>query len=456
LPESSSDAGVPGTLRLSDEEFRLELEGTLLIDSALRERVSDYFAPVPLERVHGESGDRRAVTLESCEFAGSSNDHESYWPRIVCVGAWFSADEPLAFDKVFVRLSSLQAWSAVSGFEPKWAMIPPGEGESITQTFTRPLDHRAELGDGTIIKLSFPLRERTEGLYTFEKTFTQATRLVFEFPEPRELEHVQRLVFTLRNFLTLAVGEAVRVTELVGYRKPLPTEQLPIGREAEILYQHLENPHARELPSHHHMVFLLPDIAERFEHHMVQWFDHAAELGRVLDLYFATLHVAFVYLETRFMNFAQAIEGYHRRRLNRLAYPEETFEAYEAAILEHLSGRPRRLAKKALKYANEVKLEDRIRDVLTLLSEAGWSVLVAGRITAEDFARRAAQIRNIYAHNLVGEEPEHLELVVLTYQLKTLVEALFLHEIGFEDRAIDTMLRDARRYQLISSMRARW
>ncbi|HYZ75818.1 MAG TPA: HEPN domain-containing protein, partial [Gaiellaceae bacterium] len=78
------------------------------------------------------------------------------------------------------------------------------------------------------------------------------------------------------------------------------------------------------------------------------------------------------------------------------------------------------------------------------------------KVTADAFARRAAEIRNIYAHNLTGEEPEQPELVVLTYQLKTLVEALFLHEIGFEPRAIDKMLRDARRYQLIRSMRARW
>jgi hypothetical protein len=456
LPESSRDEGVPGTLTLSDDEFLLELEGMLLTDPALRTRVLDYFAPIPLERVHGESGDRVALTLETCDVASSSNDHESYWPRTVCLGAWFSADEAIAFDKVFVRLSSLHPWTAVSGFEPKWFMIPPAEGETVTQNFTRPPDHRAELRDGTVIKLSFPLRERTEGLYTFEKTFTQATRFVFEFPEPRELEHVQSVVFTLRNLLTLAVGEAVRVTELVGYRNPMPTEQLPIGREAEILYQHLENPHARELPHHHHMVFVLPDMAERFEHHMAQWFDHASELGRVLDLYFATLHVAFVYLETRFMNFAQAIEGYHRRRLNRLAYSEETFEAYTASILEHVSGRPRRLAKKALRHANEVSLEERLKDVLQLLNDSGLSVLVAGKVTADAFARRAAEIRNIYAHNLTGEEPEQPELVVLTYQLKTLVEALFLHEIGFEPRAIDKMLRDARRYQLIRSMRARW
>jgi hypothetical protein len=458
--DKSGNEGVPGTLILSDEEFRLELEGTLLTDPALRRRVADHCSSVPVDRILGETTERRQVTLERCDLAqiGTSavrdretREYESYWPHLVCFGGWF-LDEAIAFDRVFVRLSSLHPWTAVSGFDPRWLSLPVADGETVSQSYTPPHEQRAELHDGTIIKLSFPLEERAHGLYTFEKTLTQATRFVFEFPQPREVESVQTLVFTLRNFLTLAVGEAVKVTQLVGHRKPLPTDELPVGRSVEIIYQHLENPRAREVSNHHDMVFLLPDIAENFEEHMVRWFDRAPELGRVLDLYFSTLHAGFVYLETRFMNFAQAIEGYHRRRLNRLMYDEETFVAQCEAILDNVAGSTRRLAKRALRHANEISLEDRIKDVLQLLGDPATSIVAAGRTTPGDFAKRAAAIRNVYAHNLQSEEPEHLELVVFAYQLKALVEALLLHEIGFEPRAIDKMLLDAGRYQLIQSM----
>jgi hypothetical protein len=74
-----------------------------------------------------------------------------------------------------------------------------------------------------------------------------------------------------------------------------------------------------------------------------------------------------MYLETRFMNLVQAIEGYHRRRLDRLAYDEQTFEAYRLEILNGLTGRVRKLVKKALRHANEINLEQRISDVLELL-----------------------------------------------------------------------------------------
>jgi hypothetical protein len=343
-----------------------------------------------------------------------------------------------------------------------WQTAPGGD-ETTTQTYTPPPEQTAKLSNGTIIKLAFPLKERTEGLYTFQKTFTQATRFAFEYSEPRDITDVQTDVHTLRNLLTLAVGEAVKVTELVGYRKPLPLEDPPLGRQVEILYRHLENPRARERPDHHGMVFVLEDLGDRFEEHMVRWFERVPELGRVLDLYFSTLNVEFMYLETRFMNFVQAVEGYHRRRLDRTLYDEATFAAHKEAILKHVSGGTRRLAKRALNYANEVGLEDRIKDVLTDLGEPATSIVLAGaagtKLDAARFANRAAYLRNVYAHNLAEEEPNHgetephpHELAIFTYQLKTLVEALLLSEIGFEPRVIDIKLREANRYRLIRAI----
>ena len=188
---------------------------------------------------------------------------------------------------------------------------------------------------------------------------------------------------------------------------------------------------------------------------MVKWFDHAPELGRVLDLYFSTLHAEFMYLETRFMNFAQAVEGYHRRRLPGLMYDERTFDGYKATILNDLTGTVRRLAKKALRHANEASLDARIKALLQLLDDPGSSIVAAGGTTPGDFASRAAAIRNTYAHNLQSEEPKHLELIQFTFQLRALVEALLLHEIGFEPPAIDKMLREAQRYRDIESVKAR-
>jgi hypothetical protein len=43
------------------------------------------------------------------------------------------------------------------------------------------------------------------------------------------MNDVKMDVFTLRNFLSLAIGEPVKVTELRGYRKPPPDADPPLG-----------------------------------------------------------------------------------------------------------------------------------------------------------------------------------------------------------------------------------
>jgi len=203
------------------------------------------------------------------------------------------------------------------------------------------------------------------------------------------------------------------------------------------------------------MAFLLSDVDRRFQHHMRQWFRLRDELRLVLDLYFSTLHVSRGFMQTRFMNYVQAIEGYHRRRLARLMYSDTEFQTHRDTIVASAPTNLRPLAKKALaSHVNEVNLSERIADVLLVLGDAGSSVLTSGQRSGKRFAMRVAEIRNIYAHVLDEPEPKPGELVTLTYQVKTLVEALLLREVGFSPSNIDGMLRQSGKYELIEIMRA--
>jgi ApeA N-terminal domain 1 len=462
LPDQALDRAIRGTLTLSDDAFHLDLEGSLhRVPEDGPSAYVNYQVPTAVDRILGETTEGVDVTLETCTLRkhGTRGTRrrpgvaftEAYRPRIVCVGAWFGADEELAFDIALVRLSSLHPWTAVSGFEPVLRRLPD-EHEPTTLTYTPPPTRTATLQDGTVVALEFPLVDDTRGLYPFERTLRQATRFELRYPEARDVVGVQTHIQALRNLLTLGVGQPVKVVDVVAYRKPVPNEEPALGREVEVLYAHTQNASAQELPHHHDMVFLLPDIADHFERHIVRWFDHARELGRVLDLYFSTLDIEFMYLETKFMNFAQAIEGYHRRRLNRTTYDDETFAGYKGAILEPLSGKARELAKRALRYANEVSLESRIKDVIDGLGPPARNIVGAANVGTQDFANRAAKIRNVYAHNLDDEEPELRELAVLTFQLNALVEAILLSEVGFDPDVIDAKLRNADRYRRIEAL----
>ena len=193
LAEQTPDDAVRGTLVVSDDEFRLTLEGSFR--EVENDDLTALFAQPPphVDRILGETVDRKDVTLHDCTLAGSGTHgkrgggtrySESYWPEVVLLGGWFWADEDVAFDKVFVRLTSLHPWTAVSGFETVWVM-PVKDGETPTQTYRAPKDRTATLSDGTGIKLTFPLGQTTEGgLFTSEVTLRQATRFEFDFPNP--------------------------------------------------------------------------------------------------------------------------------------------------------------------------------------------------------------------------------------------------------------------------------
>ena len=58
-------------------------------------------------------------------------------------------------------------------------------------------------------------------------------------------------------------------------------------------------------------------------------------------------------------------------------------------------------------------------------------------------------------HSLENEQPELDELIVFTYQLKALMEALLLHESGFKARVIDEKLLETQRYRHIREMRGK-
>ena len=152
------------------------------------------------------------------------------------------------------------------------------------------------------------------------------------------------------------------------------------------------------------------------------------------------------------MNYIQAIEGYHRRRLNHPAMDEAVFAELRDAIIEPLTGKRRKLAKKALKYANEPSLEMRLKDVAERLGPVGHAVTGAGRVTIQTFAQRAAEIRNIYAHNLTAQMPDIHELALYTEQLKTLMGSLLLSELGFDEQKIHRMLVDTRQTELLRHM----
>jgi hypothetical protein len=459
LPTWRPQRGVPGTLTLSaSNRARLQLDGTLLTTRRLRESVLNPKRPGFLPRILGVTDDGKTLlTLDRCDLAGQMDSssiytgrtrRDRYRPRVICIGGWFENGEPLAFDHLGIWLTSLHAWTAVSGFERDWSRRP--RGKRRTTVYEPPRTRRATLPDGTRVELSFPLKETGDTtIFPREKTLGQDTRFELTFRGPQELQYIQDLVFSLRNLVTLGAAQSVNVQKLIGYRESADPDDFRFLREVELIYAHVENPDAEEASNHYEMLFTLHDFGGAFRKHVLRWWALTSDLRPVLTHYFSTLHISTQYLETDFLNYVQGVEGYHRLRLNRTTYSPIVFEEYSAMILAGLAGRPRRLARRALRWANEVSLEARIRDVVDHAGAAGVEIVSAGGTSPQEFARTVAGIRNDMAHALDKPPPSGRELFRLRHQLKALIEAILLIELGFSDERARQMLEDAWRFRRI-------
>lgn len=80
---------------------------------------------------------------------------------------------------------------------------------------------------------------------------------------------------------------------------------------------------------------------------------------------------------------------------------------------------------------------------------------VSRKIVGNDLDAFTAHLkvtRDFYTHYNPAKEPKAAKgigLLLLTVQLRTLVEMAFLRELGFGHRAIDSILTRARRYEEI-------
>jgi hypothetical protein len=60
------------------------------------------------------------------------------------------------------------------------------------------------------------------------------------------------------------------------------------------------------------MVFTLRDVADAWPDALRRFLEMARGLGSVTDLYFAVVNSPELYIEVQFLNFAQALESFHR------------------------------------------------------------------------------------------------------------------------------------------------
>jgi ApeA N-terminal domain 1 len=103
------------------------------------------------------------------------------------------------------------------------------------------------------------------------------------------------------------------------------------------------------------------------------------------------LYLDRLYLEQRFLNIAQAVESYHRRRSDKKDLSEED---HEKRLEKILAGTPQEYKKwlsDKLKYSNELSLRQRLKDLLgdANRSQVALSLIGSKKVFIDKVVREA-------------------------------------------------------------------
>jgi len=429
LPSSEAE-DLSGTLTVERGKADLELIGDfghqMLSESSRQQR---YSLDPDQPRVLGSSTDGKDITLEK---VNSRNYQVSipglpvahYTAQAILVGKHFAEEDPIVFDEISIHASDLNAWTRVSGFKVHQDFEKLNGTELLGFTglgvdYKAPDDIEIQLARGERAFIRYSAGTKGLSGNTDHVAVTQDAAIHFCFRKRASLDDVMRRVSEIRNFLSLAVGRPVSVLAVTGYLDDY-TEPNGSRRPIEMLWQVPHNPDPPERArGFHEMLFSLPEASPNISSVMKRWLSRQARLRPVFNLFFGVLYHPNLYLEVRFLTFAQAIETYDYRRR-------------------------RKPGKKAL--------AERMRDVLHLCRTVSKRIIGTEESDVDAFIKLFKDSRNYYTHynpKLEARAAEGVPLYLLTIQLRAIIEMSLLRELGIPARSIDAILERGRRYEEI-------
>jgi hypothetical protein len=424
---------LPGTLTVHKGEAALELIGTfghqLLSEKATEKTYSHDLAERP--RIVGMSTDGKPITLEGHRAAPHSMSFpgiptSTYKRNVALIGKEFADGEEIGFDEISIRASDLNSWTRVSGFTHQIGMEKNEEKgftvlSSVEIRFDAPDDIAIPLTRGESAFIRFDAPSKGIGGNSEHVSLTQQAAFHLRFGKRASLEQVFQRVGEIRNFFTLAVGRPVSILAVTGYQDDFVQSKTGSPRAVELLW---EIPHNAEPPSDsrrpHEMLFSLRDATPDISTVMRNWFAKQVRLEPVFNLFFGTRHHPDLYLEVRFLSYAQALETYDYRRRRR---------------------------------PGNKPLAQRVRDVLDDCRTVSSRIVGAEAAERDAFIQIFKDSRNYYTHynpKLEKKAAHDVALLLLSIQLQALIEMSLLRQLGFGCRSIANILERGRRFAEIA------
>ena len=370
----------------------------------------------------------------------------SYHATFLINGAAFGQIDDLRFSLWQIRLPELTSWVARHGFEIESSEVSSGgERPAVRIDYRTPQKH--VLLSNTNPELSlvyFPLLKTGQT----QAEIKQDVCVEVRHSSGDTLEDFMRTTTRFEHFLTLATGSLVRTGRIKALAKTIEP-----AVSVDILYQPVRKATGSEL-ARDEMLFSLKDIEGLEETCLRNWFAKAEWLDPVCALYFGTLYNPSKYLDFNFLALVQALEAYHRRASVETDKAPAEHEARLAAIMEVAPAEHRDWLTEKLQFSNELSLRRRLKGLFARFAYV-IDELVPDR---KSLIGAICDNRNYLTHytaSLRGRAFAGAQLLFMVESLKLLLQASFLHEVGFADDRIKVCLVRSRTTRMIQHLAER-
>jgi hypothetical protein len=434
-----SDEGekLPGTLTVRNGEAALELIGHFgheLLSETDTEKTYSLALAEQL-RIVGLSTGGKPITLEGDRLANHIESFPgiptaTYKRNVTLIGKEFADGEEIGFDEISIRASDLNTWTQISGFDGRVGMEKHREKDylvfsNVEIRFEAPDDIEIPLarGERAFIRFNAPSEGIAPG--TDHIALTQEAALHLRFAKRASLDRVFDRVGQIRNFLSLAVGRPVAILSVAGYQDDHVRDKTETPLPIELLWEIPHNPVPPTRPHHSsEMLFTLPDAKPAISNVMRNWFAKQERLKPVFNLFFGMRYHPSMYLDVKFLAYAQAVETYDYRRRQ--------------------------------KPGNKT-LAQRMGDVLDECRTVSNRIVGPEQGDQAAFVEAFKNSRNYYTHynpKLETKAARGAALHLLSIQLQAIIEMSLLRELGFGCRPIGDILQRARRFEEIERFKA--
>ncbi|WP_148661757.1 HEPN domain-containing protein [Pseudomonas putida] len=428
---------VPGTLTIANGGVvELSLHGSLdgggLIDS-LKSPGSNYIG-----RIVGEVVKDGYVTIEKCQYAnrsfslGKGLSQNRIRATQVFVGFGSNDDSPIEMTHFSFRVDGADAWFAKTGLE-----IDFGEDNEFHATYT-PLKSIVTQVEDFKLVISFGHSITPS---QFSLSLNQKVKFELSSDRERPVSDFMSAAFKITNFISFGLDITVGLHDVKVGSRSLTEEVLGVKRLLEFQLYYSSLPEVLEEPEVGKSIFLFlyPDVQDKFDKVLGDWFAAYENIKSALDLYFSVATGAHRYTDGRFLALIQGLETFHRTISDETLKDEAVFRRDLARVLWSAPKDLRRWVHGRTRYGNELTLGTRLSRIMKPFASSLGNAKARSK-----FVSGVTDTRNYFTHynpTLKSRALDGAELLRASYKLEALFQLCLLQTIGFTEEEISKLMK---------------